>query len=635
MITLKDLGFEFGGDWLYRNINWQIKEGDRLGLVGRNGSGKSTLLRLLVGQYTPSEGEIQKSNRLKIGFLNQDLLSFQTTDSILNVTLGAFAELHTLQEEIQETLRAFETNPTDELLHSLSEKQTYFETAGGYTMEARAREILAGLGFKDEEQTNPYNSFSGGWRMRGMLAKILLQEPDLLLLDEPTNHLDLPAIEWVEGYIKKFRGAYIVVSHDRYFLDKTSEEIVEISRASLHTYTGNFSNFIVEKASRAELYRASYQNQQKEIEHLEKFVERFRAKATKAKQAQSRVKMLEKMDKMEAPEDDAPTVVFRFVCGSKSGIDVLALKDVEKQFAPKTILKNAEAVIRRGDKIGLIGANGLGKSTLLRIIAGTESFTGDRKVGHNVTPTFYAQHQIEALRLDNTILEEMQYHSAEKNETYLRNLLGCFLFSGDDVYKKIKVLSGGERARVALARTLLSEANFLLLDEPTNHLDMQSTEILVEALKQYEGTFVVVSHDRYFLSLITNKTWYIEDLQIKEYPGGFDEYEIWKEERSRVQKNQSSETNAAKAQTKTTPAAQSPDHKQKRRLQNEVKSLEQKISNLEAEILTLENYMASEAAISDYKATQDATSKRQKKQDELDSTYQKWEELAAALEKQS
>lgn len=580
MIALNDISFEFGGRWLYRNAGWHIKPGERIGLIGKNGTGKSTLLRVLTGEYTPAEGNISRANSLKIGFLNQDLLSYESDAPVHTVALEAFSAQLKLHHEIEDLLKLLEHDHSHDLIEKLGKKQEEFDALGGYEMEYRTHEVLAGLGFSEEDQARPLKSFSGGWRMRVMLAKILLTDPDLLLLDEPTNHLDLPSIQWLEAYLENFKGAYIIVSHDRYFLDRVVTRIVEVRHAKLHHFAGNYSFYLEEKSLREEVQKGQYENQQRHIREAERFIERFKAKASKASQAQSRVKMLEKLDRVDPVEDDEPFISFSFRTSVQPGVDIVRLKDVSKAYGEKVILKHADATIRRGDKIALIGANGLGKSTVLRIVADTEPFDGERIPGYNVHESFYAQHQVEALTVTNTIIEEMSLYVREKGETYVRNILGCFLFTGDDVYKKIRVLSGGEKSRVALAKTLLSEANFLLLDEPTNHLDMQSIQILIQALEQYDGSYVIVSHDRYFLSKVANKIWYIENQVINEYPGTYDEYAEWVQNRKTSPEPKPAPLKVEKAEVKTEDVSRTQDNARK----NEIKKFKQALEKLEHEI---------------------------------------------------
>ena len=492
MIDITNLSYYLGDRALYDEASLFIGPKDKIGLIGLNGTGKSTLLKMMVGDIQPSAGKIQKSKETTIGFLNQDLLSFQTEDSILSVAMTAFASTMEIQKQIDKTIKEMEENYRDELVDRLTKLQERFEAEEGYTLQSKAEEILEGIGFKTADLQRPLSEFSGGWRMRVMLAKLLLEKPSLLMLDEPTNHLDLPSIQWIENYLQSYEGAYIIVSHDREFLNRSVNKIVEVTQADLHVYPGDYDHYVEEKELRNELQQNAYQNQQKKIREAERFIERFKAKATKASQAQSKMKMLEKMERVDEVMDENAQVNFRFNFNTKSGRHVKRLEDVSKSYDTLKILDHSSIGIERGDKIVLIGANGKGKSNLLRIIAGTEPHQGKVQTGHNVVNSFYAQHQLESLDVQNDLLEELKLEGTGKTEQELRSVLGCFLFSEDEVYKKIKVLSGGEKSRVALAKTLISEANFLLLDEPTNHLDMLSVSILVQALQQYEGTFLLV-----------------------------------------------------------------------------------------------------------------------------------------------
>src|SRR5829696_4742449 len=526
---LQNVTFDFGARTIVQDATWHIHPYERIGLIGYNGTGKSTLLKLFAGEYMPSGGTVERSRSTSIGYLHQDLLSFDTSESILEVALHAFDVAKRIEKELEEILKQIEKSSTDELLHAYSEKLHEFEEAGGYIIEHRTEEVLQGLGFSNNDLKRPYREFSGGWRMRVLLAKMILQQPDLLLLDEPTNHLDLPSIEWLEKYLQHYKGAVVIVSHDKYFLNRMVKKVVELYQRELHIYNGNYDFFEKEKAIRIEMQQKAFENQQDYIRQNERLVERFRAKASKAAMAQSIMKKLDKLDRIEDVALERPDIRINFNVDKTPGKVLVELKHISKHFKNIDILDNADAEIERGDKIALIGANGKGKSTLLRIIAGTESFEGERKWGHNVDAAFYAQHQLEALDLGNTILDEMKEAGAKKTELELRSLLGCFLFSGDDADKKIKVLSGGEKARVALAKTMISKANFLLLDEPTNHLDMHSCDLLIEALNKYQGSIILVSHDRYFVSKTANKIWEIVDHRIKEFKGGYEEYVAWKE----------------------------------------------------------------------------------------------------------
>jgi ATP-binding cassette subfamily F protein 3 len=534
LLGLQNVTFEFGARVIVEDATWHIQPNERIGLIGYNGTGKSTLLKVFTGQYLPSAGTVEKSRDTTIGFLHQDLLSFDTDDSILQVALGAFENVLQLEREIEAIGIELEKNSDEELAHKYADKLHELEILGGYSIHHKSEEILQGLGFANADLQRPYKEFSGGWRMRVLLAKMILMHPDVLLLDEPTNHLDLPSIEWLEKYLQHYQGSVVIVSHDRYFLDRMVTKIVELYQQELHFYTGNYTYYQQEKAQRIEIQQKAYENQQDYIRQQEKFVERFKAKASKAAQAQSIVKRLNKIERIENTELERPNMRINFAIDKQPGRTLCTLKNVTKKFGDVKIVEHAGAEINRGDKIGLIGANGKGKSTLLRIVAGTETFEGERIWGHNVDDSFYAQHQLEALDMNNDVLEEMQTARSGKTDLELRTLLGCFLFSGDDVDKKVKVLSGGEKARVALAKTIVSKANFLLLDEPTNHLDIHSVDLLVEALNKYEGTFILVSHDRYFVNQTCNKIWEIENYKIKEFVGNFEEWEEWKQRQAKT-----------------------------------------------------------------------------------------------------
>jgi ATP-binding cassette, subfamily F, member 3 len=525
---LQDVTFEFGARTIVEEATWHIQPNERIGLIGYNGTGKSTLLKLFVGEYQPSSGTVERSRTTTIGYLHQDLLSFDSNDSILTVALSAFEKVLLLEKEIEALGKELEKTGDEELVHKYSDKLHEMELLGGYNIHHKTEEILQGLGFANADLQRPYKEFSGGWRMRVLLAKMILQQPDLLLLDEPTNHLDLPSIEWLEKYLQHYQGSVVIVSHDKYFLNRMVTKIVELYQQQLHIYNGNFDFYEKEKAIRIDLQQKAYENQQDYIRQNERLVERFRAKASKAAMAQSILKKLDKLERIEDAAMERPNIRINFRVDKTPGRVLVELKDITKAFSNNMIIEHSGGEIDRGDKIALIGANGKGKSTLLRIIAGVETFGGDRKWGHNVEESFYAQHQLEALNINNTVIEEMKECGSQMSELDLRTLLGCFLFSGDDVEKKIKVLSGGEKARVALAKTMISKANFLMLDEPTNHLDMHSCDLLIDALKKYEGSFILVSHDRYFISKTANKIWEIDNHQIKEFKGNYEEWVAWK-----------------------------------------------------------------------------------------------------------
>ena len=632
MIAINNLTFEIGARALYDEANWHIKPGDKTGLIGANGTGKTTLLKLIVGEYTPTAGTISMAKDIKIGYLNQDLLSYESKKSILHVAMEAFERQNQLHGEIERLLKKLETDYSDDIIQKLSDKQSEFEALDGYNIEYRAHEILAGLGFSDEDQKRTLSEFSGGWRMRVMLARILLQAPDILLLDEPTNHLDLPSIKWLEGYLQAFDGSIVIVSHDRYFLDRVVNTIVESKRGKLIQYAGNYSFYLEEKALREEIQGNQYKNQQAKIKQEERLIERFRAKASKAKMVQSRIKALERMERVDDVDDYNPTVNFRFKFSKQSGRHVVRLENISKSYPGIPILEHADAIIEKGDKIALIGANGKGKSTLLRIVANADKdFTGTSETGHNVTQTFFAQHQLEALHLDNEILQELQAFAPKHTETELRSILGCFLFTGDDAFKKIRVLSGGEKSRVALAKALTADANFLVLDEPTNHLDIQSVNILIQALTQFEGTFIVVSHDRYLLDNVANKIWYIEERKIKEYPGTYREFEEWQSKRTQNAEPKKESKPAKAAPAKAEPAKKNGHSHQHKKLNKELENIEQRITDTEQALKETEATMAEEATYTDAEQMKVVSQRYKTLKDELQELQQQWEKLAEEI----
>lgn len=644
MIAITNLSYYLGDRALYDSASLHIKPKMKIGLIGLNGTGKSTLLRMIDGEYQPDEGRISKSGDCSIGFLNQDLLSYQSDDSILAVAMQAFERQNELQVQIDKLLHEMEHNYRDELVDKLARVQDEFEALDGYTIQSKAEAILEGLGFVTDDLNRPLRLFSGGWRMRVMLAKLLLQKPSLLMLDEPTNHLDLPSIQWVEKYVQSYEGAVIVVSHDRQFLDNTVDTIVEVSGGKLNVYSGNYSYYIEEKALRNEIQRGAFENQQAKIRQTEKFIERFKAKATKSKQVQSRVKALDRMDVVDQVVDENAKVHFRFHFTTQPGRHVFQLEDASKAYGEKVILDHTSISMERGDKIALIGANGRGKSTALRVVAGTEDIEGKRRLGHNVAFTFYAQHQLESLNVKHNLIEELKYANPTKTETELRTVLGCFLFSGDDVFKKIKVLSGGEKSRVALAKVLLSEANFLLLDEPTNHLDMQSVNILIQALQQYEGSYIVVSHDRYFVESIANKIWYIEDHQIKEYPGTYAEYERWVEERGLQSAVSDKATVSSAPPQKTAPIENknvpknsiSNENAQKiKKAKKQIEELEGKINDLEISKSKTELQLADSNVYNDSQKLAQLNVAYAEVKKALDKTTEEWENAMMLVEELS
>ena len=597
MLHIQNVSFEFGGNYLFKDIDWFVKPRERIGLIGKNGAGKSTLLKLIMGQYEVREGAINKAGGVNLGYLSQDMISEDGNKSVLEHAKQAFSRAIFLQDELEKLYALMETDPSEENIQRMSDYQEEFDALDGYNMDNKTAEILEGLGFKTSDLDRPMNEFSGGWRMRAVLAKMLLEQPDIMLMDEPTNHLDLPSIEWLESYLSGYPGSVIIVSHDREFLNKMITKTAELSGKKLYLWEGNYDFFLKAKVERDDLISRQAANQDQYIKEQEKFINRFKATASKAKAVQSRVKMVEKIDKIEVIAEDKSNLKIDFKLGTKSGKVVMDLNCITQGFNNQVLFDDVNREIVRGDKIALIGANGTGKSTFLSIIADELPFDGTRKQGHNVEPSFYAQHQLESLHMEYEILQELQYDAPHKTEMELRSMLGCFLFGGDDVFKKIKVLSGGEKARVALAKTLVSEANFLLLDEPTNHLDIDSIEVIIEALKSYEGTLVFVSHNRYFIEKLANKVWWIQDEDVREYPGTYKEY-LFKLENEGF-------TSETRKRKKAKPTASIEDNsknswRQKDEKAEELKKLQKKLDQKEEQLTNAKKHLTEvEAKLAD------------------------------------
>jgi len=537
MLSLQDISKQYGPKVLFEGLSLFIDERDRIAVVGANGTGKSTLMKIVTGEVEADTGVLHKSRFTTVGYLPQELIG-HAGRTLLEETLRAFEDLQRLQErfeeismEIQARSATGESGPEIEnLLAEMGRVQHQIEDGEGWRIEARAKEILFGLGFRESDLQRPSGEFSSGWQMRIELARLLLREPSLLLLDEPTNHLDIESLEWLESYLQSYAGAIVLVSHDRRFLDNLVRRTVEISQGKATEYPGNYSVYLREKEMRRGLLEAAFENQQKMIRETERFVERFRAKSTKARQVQSRLKRLEKVDLIELDSDEQE-IAFRFPSPPRSGRVVLQLEGVEKSYGNLPVLDGVSLTIERGDRIAVLGVNGAGKSTLVRILAGIEPIqAGRRTEGHQVSVSYYAQNQADALNPAKTVVETVEEVAPFGMSGNLRTLLGHFLFSDDDVFKRVSVLSGGEKSRLALARMLLVPANFLILDEPTNHLDLRSKEVLKEALRNFDGTFAIVSHDRDFLAGLVTKVIAAKDRGIAVYPGSVDDYlQIWHE----------------------------------------------------------------------------------------------------------
>jgi len=529
MIAAQSIGIQFGGDDLFRDVSFMISPGERIGLIGANGAGKTTLMRILIGQQQPDEGRISASRHAMVGYLPQEGIVLSDC-SVREEVLKAFGEVIEMERAIASLTDQIGSRSDHEspefhaLIGELGELQHRFEAMNGFAATGEVEKVLMGLGFQPEDLDRQCREFSGGWQMRIELAKLLLGQPDLLMLDEPTNHLDIESLTWLESFLQKYQGSILLISHDRSFLDAVTNKIYELSMQRLTIYTGNYSKYLMERAARREQQQAAYENQQKMIADTEKFIDRFRYKATKATQVQSRVKALERLDRVSAVEADVSGVHFQFPPAPRSGRVVAEMKNVHKSFGEKLVLDGVDFVLERGEKIAFLGRNGEGKSTFSRIIGGIESYEGERIIGYNVSIGYFAQHQAEDLDPRRTVLETLDSVATGDIRTKLRTLLGAFLFQGDDVFKPVSVLSGGEKSRLALAKLLLEPVNLLILDEPTNHLDMKSKEVLKEALIAFDGALVVVSHDRDFLDGIVGKCVEFRKGRIKEYLGGIGEY---------------------------------------------------------------------------------------------------------------
>ena len=531
MIYIDSLSKSYNDNYLFSNVNIVLKKGMRIGLVGANGTGKTTLLRILVGEENYDFGNVQADKKISIGYLPQDIISGSKC-SVLEETLKSFPKLKRIEIEIDRLNDVIKQDPGNKsAIKEVGDLQHKYEVIGGWSIENKAKKILGGLGFKEDQFKEKVSTFSGGWRMRIALASILLKNPDIIFLDEPTNHLDLDATIWLENFLYDWKGSLVLISHDRTFLDKSVNHILEIEFKKVFLFKGDYSNYLSEKSVRMEQQMNAFQNQQKQIKQTERFIERFRYKNKKASQVQSRVKTLAKMEKIESPIEDNKILNLIIPNKTRSPLKIIWCHDLGKRYDSNIVFKSLNFTVERNQKIGLIGYNGAGKSTLLKLLANAiEPSSGKIKSGENVKIAYYAQHQLDLLDKDESVFDSIVSVSSGKSDTEIRTYLGSFLFSGDDIEKNIEVLSGGEKARVALARMLLKPVDLLLLDEPTNHLDMRSREVLEIALKRYKGSIVCISHDRHFLNKVTNTIWKVQGGGIQIYNGNYD-YFIWKEKK--------------------------------------------------------------------------------------------------------
>src|SRR3984885_11741664 len=601
MIQLQGAGKRFGHKLLFENCDWLITPKERTGLVGANGTGKSTLLKILGGMESLDYGTLSMQRGITQGYLPQDGLTL-SGHTIFAECMGVFSDLHEMEKELETLHHSLgEIDPASveyaAAADRLHEIDSEFRNRDGYAIEAQVGAVLDGLGFRKEDWERLTDEFSGGWQMRLALAKLLLEKPNLLLLDEPTNHLDLEARNWLESYLTNYPFGYVLISHDRYFLDTTVNRTVELWNKRAYFYTGNYDKYLLQKTERKIQLEAAYKNQRDRIEQLEAFINRFRAQATKAKQVQSRIKELEKIERIEIPPDEQ-TIHFSFPQPKPSGRIVAEFKNVSKSYGAKHVFSGANFVIRRGDRIALGGVNGAGKSTMIKLLAGTEPLTsGSYTLGHNAMPDYFAQDQYKELDPERRMLDDLGDAAPRSTNTELRTLLGCFLFSDDDVFKKIGVLSGGERNRYALARMLLAPSNFLLLDEPTNHLDMRAKDVLLDSLEKYTGTVVFVSHDRYFIDNLATRIFEIEEGHVHVYPGNYEDY-LWR-------KGGGASPIVTEVEPEPVPVAVAPADSKKRLNPMKPKKLEERLKEAEKQVASLELEIARhETELADFKSVE-------------------------------
>jgi ATP-binding cassette, subfamily F, member 3 len=649
MIQLSNAGKRFGPKVLFQELDWLITPHDRVGLVGANGTGKTTLLKILAGTESLDYGTITQQRGIQSGYLPQDGLSLSGR-TVFAECLSVFEHVHQMQREQEDLARRMaEVDHASAEYQQIAERfhriQAEMQARDGYTIEAEVGTVLNGLGFKKEDWQRRTEEFSGGWQMRIALAKLLLQKPNLLLLDEPTNHLDLETRNWLEQYLVNYPHAYVLISHDRYFLDVTVKKTAEIWNKQVFFYSGNYEKYLAQKAERRAQLEAAYANQKEKIDQLEAFINRFRYQATKAKQVQSRIKELERMEKIEVPPEEK-AIHFSFPQPRPSGRMVAEAKDLGKSYGAKEVFSGVNFVIERGDRIALVGVNGAGKSTLIKLLAGQEQATsGELRLGHNADVDYFAQDQYKALDPNARMLDDLFEAAPRSTQTELRSLLGCFLFSEDDVFKTIGVLSGGERNRYALARMLLHPSNFLLLDEPTNHLDLRAKDVLLDSLQKFTGTVVFVSHDRYFIDKLATRVFEIGEGRVEVFPGNYEDYLWRKEGKDDAAADASLASNSAAVSANTAvqtnhDGAEKPGPETKLKRLNPIKlkqmrerlvELEEEIARLEAAITTaetaLQNFVSAEE-------TQRQTDLLNRAKADLEQAMNEWEELSQTLEAQ-
>jgi ATP-binding cassette subfamily F protein 3 len=639
MITVGNLSVLFGGKPLFEEISFMIQSRDKVGLTGKNGAGKSTLLKIISKHQEPTKGIVSIPQGYRIGYLPQEM-SHASGRTVFEEAKTAFSEIMSLEKEVEDishqlTIRTdYESDSYHELIERLNEAGQRLSIIGGNTIEGETEKMLLGLGFKPEDLIRQLDEFSGGWKMRVELAKILLQMPDAVLLDEPTNHLDIESIQWLEGFLSNYPGAVVLVSHDRAFLDAVTNRTIEITLGKIEDYKASYSKYVILRQERRDQQMAAYVNQKKKIEETEKFIDRFRAKASKAVQVQSRIKQLDKIDRLEVEDEDNSAIHFRFPDAPRSGKVVLTAENIHKTYDKKEILRGLDFIVERGEKIAFVGRNGEGKTTLSKIITGKLDYSGKIEIGHNVQIGYYAQNQAELLDMNCTVLETLENVARNTTTAQLRNILGSFLFSGDTVEKKVRVLSGGEKGRLALAKLLLEPVNLLVLDEPTNHLDMRSKDILKEALRKYNGTMILVSHDREFLDGLCNKVFEFNKGLIREFPGGIFEFLQSRKleslaELETVQK-QVSKTGSTPAPAKLNLEQERNNDKLAKQHQTKLRNCEERIAELEAKVKSAEEKLADKDIYNDQQKASLLLKEYEQIKQSLDTEVQLWESLLGA-----
>jgi ABC transporter, ATP-binding protein len=631
MLNISNLSISFQGEFLFSDVTFMLNGGNRVGIIGKNGAGKSTLLKILSGELSPDTGTISTDKETKIGYLKQDI-DFVQGRSVLQEAYQAFDEIIKIEKEIDsinELLAQrtdYESDEYNILISKLNDYTHHYEILGGYSYKGDTEKILSGLGFKREDFIKLTDSFSGGWRMRIELAKLLLQKNDVLLLDEPTNHLDIESIIWFENFLKNYSGAVAIISHDKMFLDNVTNRTIEIVGGRIYDYPKPYSAFLELRKEMIEQQISAQKNQEKMIQQTEKLIDKFRAKATKASMAQSLIKKLDKIERIEVDVQDNSVMSVQFPVSKQPGKVVLEIDNVSKKYGDKIILKNINLLVERGSKIAFVGQNGQGKTTLAKMIINEIPFDGIIKKGHNVEIGYFAQNQAHYLDKEAIILDIMNNAANDTNRTKVRDILGAFLFRGDDVEKKVKVLSGGERNRLALAKMLLSSFNVLVMDEPTNHLDIASKNVLKQALQLFEGTLIIVSHDRDFLQGLTEKVYEFKDQNIREYLGDIDFYLQQREVSNFREIEKNTQNTKTPSENNTEKIISYEAQKERKKINNQINKIETKITDLEKEIANMDLQISENISISN-----DFLKNYELKKQELDSLMEEWEELSLKL----